>query len=209
VSITIFGATGGAGHHLVEQALVAGYEVVAFARTPSRLGIQHERLEVVQGDVQNIQQVERVVAGSEAVLSVLAPTSNKPDFQITTGTQNIVAAMEKHDLRRLIVSAGAGVSDPNDEPKLFNKMITLLLKLFSQHVYEDMKRTVATVRASNLDWTIVRVPMLNDGPQIGHVRVGYVGKGVGARLSRADLAAFILKELKQGNYLHQAPVISN
>jgi putative NADH-flavin reductase len=193
----------------VEQALATGYEVVAFARTPSKLGIQNEKLKVVEGDVQNAQQVERAVVGSAAILSVMGPTSNTPDYQISAGMQNIVAAMETHGLRRLIVSAGAGVSDPEDEPKLFNKLIGLLLKLISPHVYEDMKRSVAIVRASDLDWTVVRVPMLNDGHKEGQVRVGYVGKGVGARLSRADLAAFMLKELKQGVYIHQAPVISN
>lgn len=193
----------------MEQALATGYEVVAFARTPSKLGIQNEKLKVVEGDVQNAQQVERAVVGSAAILSVMGPTSNTPDYQISAGMQNIVAAMETHGLRRLIVSAGAGVSDPEDEPKLFNKLIGLLLKLISPHVYEDMKRSVAIVRASDLDWTVVRVPMLNDGHKEGQVRVGYVGKGVGARLSRADLAAFMLKELKQGVYIHQAPVISN
>ena len=68
--------------------------------------------------------------------------------------------MEQHGVRRLVISAGAGVADPNDKPRLINHLITLLVKALSRHVYEDMKRTVDVVRGSNVDWTIVRVPML-------------------------------------------------
>lgn len=209
MKIVVFGATGGTGQHIVEQALASGHEVVAFARTPSKLRAQHERLSVVQGDVQDAERVKTAVAGVDAVISALGPTSNTADYQVTKGTKNILAAMEKHDVRRLVVSAGAGVGDPNDEPRLINKLINVALKLFSRHVYEDMKRVVETVRASDVDWTIVRAPMLTDNPKSGNVRVGYVGKGMGPRLARADMAHFMLQQLEDETYLRKAPAISN
>jgi putative NADH-flavin reductase len=207
--IAIFGASGRTGQHLVRQALAAGHDVVAFVRTPARLGIQDERLAIVPGDVQDMAQVEKAVNGVDAVISVMGPTSNRPEYQVSQGIENILAAMERQGVRRLVISAGAGVGDANDRPRLFNKAMNVLLNVVARHVYEDMRRSVETVRASDLDWAIVRVPMLTDGPATGNIQVGYVGKGMGPRLSRADMAAFMLQQATSDTYLHQAPAISN
>jgi putative NADH-flavin reductase len=209
MKLTIFGATGRTGQHLLQQALEAGHEVTALVRSPAKLTIQDDRLAVVQGDISNAAQVDEAVAGSEAVISVLGPASNKPEFTVSRGTEHIIAAMEKHGLRRLVLSAGAGVLDPNDEPKLFDKVIGFMVRTFSANVYEDMVRTVTAVRNSDLDWTIVRVPMLTDGPPQGGIKVAYVGKGIGPRITRADMAAFMLQQLHDDSYLQQAPAISN
>lgn len=209
MKITIFGATGRTGQHLVEQALERGHEVTAFARSPQKLAAYRGRIAVVEGDVQDANAVQEAVAGADAVISVLGPTENTPDYQVTRGTRHILDAMKQHGVDRIVISAGAGVGDPNDEPRLFNKAINLLLKLFSRHVYEDMRRTVATVRDSDVDWTIVRVPMLTDDAPKGEVKVGYVGKGMGPRITRADVASFMLDQVGGDAYLHQAPAISN
>lgn len=205
----IFGATGRTGKILVAQALEAGYEVAAFARTPSKLGIEHERLNVVQGDVQDAESVASAISGTDAVLSVLGPTSNEPTYEVSKGMANILEAMEEHEVRRLVQSVGAGVGDPNDKPGLFDKVIKVALKLASRHVYEDMVRVNDLIRASDRGWTLVRVPMLTDDPPKGDLKVGYLGQGVGSRVSRADMAAFILKQAEDDTYVRQAPVISN
>ena len=209
MKIAVFGATGRTGIHIVQQALEAGHEIVALARTPAKLSISHPHLKIVQGDIYHAAQVEQTVTGVEAVISVLGPTSNQPEFAISTGMEIILAALQRQNVKRLIISAGAGVSDPQDAPKLFDKAIGLLLRTFSRNVYEDMLRVVATVRASDRDWTVVRVPMLTDGPLTGQIRIGMVGKGTGPRISRADMAAFMLKQVTDTQYLHQAPVVSN
>jgi putative NADH-flavin reductase len=207
--IAVFGASGRTGKQVVEQALAAGHDVIAFARTPAKLGIEHAHLTVVQGDVQNKAQVSQAIAGVDAVISALGPTENKPDYQVTAGTENIIAAMHEQGVRRLVISAGAGVSDPNDTPKLMNHVIGLLLQVVARHVYEDMKRTVDIVRSSGLDWVVVRAPMLTDDPPTGVVQAGYVGKGVGVRINRADMADFMLHQVNDDTYLHKAPAISN
>jgi putative NADH-flavin reductase len=209
MKLAIFGASGRTGQHLVQQALDARHEVVALIRTPSKLNIQNTRLTLIQGDIQDIVKVEQTIKGVDAVLSVLGPTSNKPDYQVTKGTKNILVAMKKLGVRKLVISAGAGVGDPHDEPKLANKFINILLKIMARYVYEDMKQVVDLVRASDVDWVIVRVPMLTDAPATGSIKIGYVGKGMGSRISRADMAAFILKQLDDNTYLHHAPAISN
>jgi putative NADH-flavin reductase len=209
MKLAIFGGTGRTGQHLINQALEAGHEVTALARTPSKLGIQHPNLRIVQGDVQQLESVMETIAGADAVLSVLGPTANTPDYAISKGTRHILDAMQAHSIRRLIISAGAGVPDPNDEPKLFHRLISLLLHVASKHVVADMTQAAEMVRRSDCDWTIVRVPMLTDEPKSGAVRVGWVGKGTGPRLARADMAAFMLMQLENETYLRQAPVISS
>jgi len=209
MKLTIFGATGRTGHLLVEQALAAGHEVTAFVRTPAKLGQTNDRLRVVQGDLTNAAQIEAAIHGADAVLSVLGPSNNQAPCEISRGMDLILAAMQKTGVRRLVISAGAGVHDPQDRPGAFDKAIGVLLKLTARNVYEDMVQAVAKVRASDLDWTIVRVPMLTDDPAKGDFKIGYLGGGIGPRISRADMAAFILKQAGDRTYLRQAPVISN
>jgi len=122
---------------------------------------------------------------------------------------NILAAMRQHGVRRLIQSAGAGVRDPQDTPTLLHAFFGGLTRLLSPNVVADMEQVVDKVRHSGLDWTIVRAPMLTEGPATGRVREGYVGKDIGPRLTRADLAAFMLKQLETKTYVGQAPAISN
>ncbi|MBC7812880.1 MAG: SDR family oxidoreductase [Burkholderiales bacterium] len=209
MKLAVFGASGRTGQHIVRQALEAGHEVAALVRNPSKLNFSHERLHITQGNVQNVANVETVIAGVDAVLSTLGPTNNTADHQVTKGTQNILVAMKKHGVRRLVISAGAGVGDPNDKPTLIHKFFGLLVKVLSRNAYEDMMQVVGVVRQSDVDWVIVRVPRLTDAPATGSLKVGYVGKDIGTQLSRADMAMFMLQQLESNTNLRQAPAISN
>jgi putative NADH-flavin reductase len=208
MKLAIFGGTGRTGQHLVTQALDGGYEVAALVRTPSRLALEHEKLQVVTGGILDRNCVEQVIQGADAVLSTLGPSSNKPEFTISQAMEHILHAMEKHNVRRIILSAGAGVRDPHDRPGLIDQLASFLLNILSKNVVADMKQVVEKVRASDRDWTVVRVPMLTDQPAQGTLKVGYVGD-ISPRLSRADLAAFILQQVEDDNHVHKAPAISN
>jgi len=209
MKIAIFGGTGRTGQHLVQEALSKGHQVVALARTPSKLSVKNPSLSVIQGDVTNAQAVEHTITGVEAVISVLGPTNNEPTFEVSQGMTNILAAMKKQGVRRLIISAGAGVGDPNDAPKLFNHVMNFLLKVMAKNVLADMSKVVELVRTSDLEWTVVRLPMLTDDPKTGNVKVGYVGKGMGSRIARTDIADFMLAQLSDKTYVRKSPAISN
>ena len=207
--ISVFGATGRTGRPLVEQALADGHEVVALARDPARLEtLRHERLRIVRGDVLDAARVDEVVAGSDAVVSVLGHAKGSPKDVQTRGTENIVAAMERHGVRRLVSLTGAGVRDPKDEPKLVDRVFGLALRTLQRDVLEDGERHVQAIKRSGLDWVIVRGPRLTEGPKKGAYRVGLVGKNSGTRVSRADLAEFVLKQTASDAHLGQMPVVS-
>lgn len=209
MKITVFGATGRTGVPLVQQALDAGYEVVAFARTPSKLNISHENLSVVQGDIKDPAAVEQAIVGADAVLSVIGHTKNSAKDVQTVGTRNIVSAMEKHGVKRLISLTGAGVKDPNDQPGLFDRFIVVMLKLISGDVLKDAQNHAQVIKQSGLDWTIVRGPMLTEGPHTGDYRVGYVGVNTSPRISRADVADFMLTQVEDRKYIGKAPMVSD
>ncbi len=208
MKLAIFGGTGKTGQQLVQQALDAGHEVGMLARTPSNVTLQHEKLTVVPGNILDANQVAQVIQGADAVLSVLGPRSNQSEFIISRGTDHILNAMKQHNVRRIILSAGAGVRDPLDKPKFIDYVFGLLLNTLSKNAVEDMKQVVDKVRHSDRDWIVVRVPRLNEQPEQGTLKIGYVGD-ITSQLSRADMAAFMLKQLDDDTYLRKAPAISN
>lgn len=208
MKIIVFGATGGTGMEIVRQALEAGHQVTAFVRNPARMTLTHPNLHLAQGDVMDAAAVERSIAGQDAVLSALGPSRPPVPGMMETAARNILAGMKKHGVRRLISTTGAGVRDPQDQPKFSDHLMKALLSLLAGKVLQDSSANVAVLRASDVDWTIVRYPRLMDGAHTGKYRVGYVGKDSGSQISRADGADFVLKELAEGKYIHHMPIVS-
>ena len=206
--IAIFGASGRSGRPLVEQALAAGHEVRALVRNPSKLRIRHKRLAVIRGDVLDSAKVEKTIAGADAVLGALGQTKGSTSEVQTQGTENSVAAVERHGVRRLVSLTGVGVRDPRDEPKLADRAVTFLLRRLQPNVLEDGVRHAEVIKTSGLEWVIVRGPRLTEGPKKGEYRVGMVGKNSGTRISRADLTEFMLGQLTVDTHLRQMPVVS-
>ena len=207
-TLTIFGASGRTGHQLVVQALARGHHVSAFVRNPTNLDVVHERLRVVQGHVEDAARVSQAIAGQEAVLCALG--ANKPAFDaMTVGARHIIAAMSEHGVRRLITLTGAGVRAAQDRPGVAETFIVLLLRTLQPRVLADAVGHVEQIRGSGLDWTIVRVPRLLNGPATGKIRVGWAGINTGATITRADAATFMLDQLDDPTHLRQAPMISN
>ena len=191
--IAVFGGTGRTGHWFLAKALEAGLSLAVLARSPAKVGIQHSNLTVQQGDALDQAAVERVIAGAEAVVCLLAPAKGQAPFSVTHSVENILVGMRKHGIQRLVMTAGAGVADPLDRATLMSRLMGAALKAAARDVYEDMLAAVQCVRASDVAWTVVRAPMLHDGPALDQVKAGYLGGNAGSRISRADLAAFVLE----------------
>ena len=208
MKVVVFGASGRTGRPLVRQALERGYEVTGFARDPGGIGPPHERLATVRGDVLDAAAVDRAVSDQDAVVSALGHAKGSPKNVQTRGTQNIIAAMERHRVPRLVSLTGAGVQAEGDEPKLVDKVFAFLLRTLQRDVLEDAARHADAIRESGLEWVIVRGPRLTEGEKKGSYRVGLVGKNSGTQLSREDLAEFMLDQLTSDEYLRQMPVVS-
>ncbi len=206
MNLAIFGATGGIGQQLVEQALAAGHTVTAIVRTPAKVAVQHPNLRVMQGDVLAEGTLEPAFAGQEAVLLALGVgKSREPTTLYSAGARNILQAMKAQGVPRLIaVSASGFIDDPNDSfllKYLFKPLFQRMLK----HPYDDLKRMEAEVKVSNLDWTLVRPARLTDAAHTGTYRTA-LNRNVagGSAISRADVADFIVKHLDDTNVIGAA-----
>lgn len=208
MKIVVFGASRGVGLHVVKQALAGGYVVTAFVRSPEKFEVKHANLSVCKGDSRDATTVENVIAGQEAVISTLGPTRPPAAHMLETSAINIVAGMKKHGLRRLISTTGAGVRQPEDQPKLIDHVIGFVLHLLARDVVRDSAANVKVIQASDLDWTVVRFPRLMDGEHTGKYRVGFVSKESGSQISRADGADFVLKELTERKWVKKLPLVS-
>ena len=209
MKLAIFGASGRTGTYLLQQALAADYEVVVLVRSLEKVPVKNDLLTLIQGDAMNAADVEKAVQGVDAVISVLGQRKDSPRDMQTVAMRNIVAAMQKYDVKRLVSLTGAGVDSPQDRPKLLHHIIKLALKTLSGHVLKDAIQHVEVIKNSQLDWTVVRGPMLNEGPYTGTYRIGWVGVNTGPRISRANVADFLLKQVTDTTYLRQAPMISD
>jgi len=207
--ICLIGATGKTGKEVLKTALDRGYQVTVLARTPSKLGEFQNRVRVVQGDGTDSAAVASAVRGCGAVISVIGPTKNsKPGMQPEV-TRNIVEAMQKEGIRRLITMTGAGVRVAGDTPKFADKLIVAVMKVVALKALKDGKEHAEVVAASDLDWTVVRAPMLKDEPAKGEYKTGMVGQShMSTQISRADAAAFILDELENCGFIQQYPMVS-
>lgn len=208
MKLAILGGTGKTGQHVVQQALDDGHEVVVLARTPSKMSTKHPKLSIVKGDILNQEAIETTIKDVDVVISVLGPSDNKPEFTVSRGMDFVLGAMKKYDVRRLIISAGAGIRIPEDKPTLADRFFGFLIKVISKNVVADMMQVVDKVKASDRDWTVVRVPMLTDKPAKGTFKVGYVGD-ISPQITRADMASFMLRQAEDVTYVRDLPAISN
>jgi len=199
VRLAVIGASGRTGRLLVAQALGHGHEVVAFMRESDVRLEARERLSVVSGDAADPSALARAVEGQEAVISVLAARRGEPASIYADGTANLVRVMTARGVDRLVVASAAGVGGHKRELPLAYQALLLLPRL--RRDYEAMEAMEGDVMLSDLDWTIVRAAALSNREQTGHYRVveGPVVPG-GLRLSRADLAALLLKITEMGLY---------
>jgi putative NADH-flavin reductase len=207
--VLVLGATGPTGRQVLSQALQQGHEVTAFVRNPKRLPIAHRRLRVVTGDVTDDgPAVPQAVSGQDVVISALGIGMSFRSRDLIARTMpRLVAAMETQRVSRLIFTSAFGVGSTSiDVPFLARVMMRLVLR----DVYADKKAGEEMLRRSQLDWTLVYPAVLTNGARTGRYRVGerLSLRGL-SRVSRADLAAFLLSQIEDPTYIRKGVLISS
>jgi len=206
MKIALFGATGGTGKNFLQQALIAGHEVTALVRDPTRLPDSHQHLVVIQGDVLDPETVTKTLAGADAVVVTLGITPNNPETVCSEGTKNIVQEMVREGgPRRIVVVSSLGVGDSADQVPFFFKMV---MKTALRGAMADKEVQEEIVRESGLDWVIVRPGGLTNDPPTGEYRVGTESDIIAGQISRADLAAFLMQQLTDDSFLRKTPAIT-
>jgi len=204
MNLTIFGASGQTGMFVVERALLQENRVTAYVRTPETFPLSADSLVVAPGDVRMPGPVAQAIEGADAVICAVGARPGSGKSKVSSeATANIIAGMNQHGVRRLIAVTAAGLSDSGPRT---SRISNLFMKVFVS--LEDKERQEGLIRVSDLDWTIVRPPMLNNEPHTGSYKVGEdLQPGIASKFARADLADFILDLLTDDTYLRQAPTV--
>ncbi|MEW8967397.1 MULTISPECIES: NAD(P)-dependent oxidoreductase [Exiguobacterium] len=207
--IAVFGGSGRTGRELITQALAHGHHVKALVRSPEKLDLTHDRLTIVKGDAENRDDVFRTVEGTDAVLMALGHTKTSNKDVLEQATSHVVAAMHAYNATRVVNLTGATVKVPKDvKQKLISRFAETLMKTFAGDLLRDSYIQKGILEASGLEWTIVRGPLLLEGPMTGTYRTGYFAFDK-PMIDRADVAHFMLRELEERQYVHEYPLIGN
>ena len=207
--IALFGSSGQTGQQFLIQALERGYIIKALVRNVGAVSQTSPNLVVIQGDVLNLSDVEKTVEGCDIVISLFGHVKNSPEWLQSDGTSNIIKAMKKFNVSKIVSLSGGGLPFPEkDEPKFMDKVIRTIMSIVVPKVLNDAVKHAELLKSSGLKWSIVRGPRLTNDPKVGKYSVGWVGVNASSKISRADLADFIVTQLEDDTFNHQMPFIS-
>jgi putative NADH-flavin reductase len=212
MKIIVFGATGKTGRQVVQQALDAGHDVTAFVRDPARLQLDDPRLRVAAGQVTVGQAaVTAAVDGHDAVISALGSSQTlrgmRSPMIMSQATPVIIQAMTETGVDRLVFLSSLGVGDSYAQAP---PVLKLIYKLFLGPVYADKAAGERLLRDSSLNWTLVYPVLLTNGPHTGSYRSGESLELTGMpRISRADVADFMVSQLSSPAYKRAFAVVSS
>jgi putative NADH-flavin reductase len=158
--VTVFGANGRVGSLVVRELLTRGYIVMAFVHRSHQLPAS-ERLKIIQGDIYNAEDVDRAIAGSTVVISVLGSWSAPKKDILTVGMTHIIASMQRHGISRIVSLTGAEARASGDDLSIVHRLMHTALRIVAGKVLTDGERHIQLLAQSGLDWTVVRSPVMS------------------------------------------------
>lgn len=209
MNVIVFGATGTVGKLAVERMLAEGHSVTAFARNPDKLEADQRGLTLYAGDATDTAIVAEAIEGHDAVVITLGSGSSRKGAIRSVGTMNVIQGMQKHGVSRLICQSTLGAHESWENLNFFWKRIMfgfLLRPVFLDHELQE-----SLVRASGLNWTIVRPSAFADGPATGLFKENFssLERNLTLKIARADIANFLNRQLSDNRYARRAVAISN
>ena len=213
--ILLYGATGRTGGLIVTYALQQGYAVTALVRNPQKLAVKSEHLTIIEGLPTNLADVRNAMRGCEAVISTLSALNEAeafsfkkiaPPHTLETTMRNTIAAMGDQGLKRIVTLSSIGVGDSWPYAPWYMRWAIKLTNFkitFADHAAQE-----ALLRQSGLDWTIARPVALNDSEALGQLVVSYEATPAPFKMSRRQLAKFMVDCLERADLVGKAPLLS-
>jgi putative NADH-flavin reductase len=206
--VLVLGATGSVGRLVVEEGLTRGHEMTALARHPDKLRILASRVRVAEGNALDARAVARAVSGQNAVVDVLGAGNVRQTTLFSESTKIVLKAMTDADVRRLICVTGVGAGETKGHGGFLYDRV--LYPLFTKGIYADKDIQEELIRQSGLDWTIVRPASFRTRTPKGPLRAVTNVEGVTLnKISRLEVAKFLLNELEQNLYVRAAVFIGH
>lgn len=213
MKIVIFGASGYSGKEVLKQALSQNHVVTVLTRSKQSIDISHKNLTIIEGNVLDNQMVNSVLENQDAVIQCLGiggKGDGKPTTFISDATRIIVEEMEKSNVNRLVCMSNVGAGNSMAfQPWIFNKVILPYFMKWLKVIIDDKNIMEPIIMNSKLNWTIVRCPNIVEKPAKNKVTATLDGKNLKMSITNEDTATFLLKQLTDNTFTHQAPSISN
>ena len=208
--VLIIGASKGIGLETTRQALEAGHEVRAFARSAAGIRISSPKLEKVRGDAMKKVDVEAALKGVDVVIQTLGVGVGdlfRPVHLFSDATRVLIAAMRAQGVNRLMCVTGFGAGDSRASISCLQR---LPFQIVFGRAYDDKSLQERLIKESGLDWTIARPGVLTGGPRTGRYKVlADASKWRNGIISRSDVAEFLVRQIADQTYVRQAPVLVN
>lgn len=208
MKLAIIGASHGVGNQLLKLALEEGHEVTVLLRKPDKLRISSSNLHIIKGDILDPSSVTNAAVDQDGICVCIGiPPSRKPVETFSKGIKNVLSSIGDNTEQKLIVVTGIGAGDSKGHGGfLYDRVIS---PLFLKEIYKDKNREEALIKESHSNWIIVRPGFLTDGPRTGKYRVieNLAGITVG-KISRFDVADFILEQLKEPTHFGRTPLLT-
>lgn len=204
--VAVIGAAGSTGKLIVKHALRQAHDVTAVVRDPAKM-TDVAGAKVVRADMMNIDELAAAIAGHDAVVFAAGPPHMKASTVRTDGARNTVAAMKRAGIKRLIAISGLGAGETREHMGFFVSKI--IVPLILGRLLADQNGLEQAIRASDLDWTLVRPGEMKDEGSKGGVKVSQDGTGISMNVSRDDVAKFIVDELTASRHIRNAPSLGH
>jgi len=211
MKIAIFGSTGFVGKILINKAIASGYQVKTLARNPEKLEAIKDRVVIVKGTIFDPSSIEATIEGSEAVLSTIGPPAGKKcdPFLYKKAMSDIVSIMDKKGIKRYIHIGGAAhKGGENEEWSFKRRFLRLFLNLLSKQILEAKLIEWEVLKASDLDWTLVRPPRIANENTSGNIKADEQ-KLDSLKVSVENLTDFILEQITSKEWIRKAPLVSS
>ncbi|MDR0232730.1 MAG: SDR family oxidoreductase [Dysgonamonadaceae bacterium] len=205
--IAVIGGTGKAGCPLVKQILKRGYSIRMLVRNPEKVTVKDENVEIIKGDARNLESIQALLEGCDAVLSTLGqPKGESPIF--STATSHVLNTMKEKEIKRYILVTGMGINVPGDKKGFKDKLMSKIMKMMFPAIILDKQKEYEILSKSNLDWTLVRLPLIVEEPSTGNIKI-HNEHVPGKKISSEDLADFLTNQITATGNIRKTPFIAN
>lgn len=211
MKVAILGSTGFVGKVLIHKAVAAGYQVKTLARNPEKLQDISDKIEIIQGSVVDPSAVEATIEGTDVVLSTIGPPQRNPGNPelYEKAMKDIVRIMDKHRIKRYIHIGGAGhAGGENENWPVNRRFLRIFLSLFSKPILIAKQLEWEVLKASDLDWTLIRPPRIANEEAKGNLSADEKNLK-SLKVSVGDLTDFILEQTTSKDWIRKAPLVSS
>lgn len=207
--IAVIGGTGKAGQYLVKELVAQNFQLKLLIRNPEKVPSPNPLIEIIPGNAGSYEDVQSLLAGCDAVISTLGlgmPNSEKNIF--STSTAHVLQAMKKLRIARYIVITGLNVDTPWDKKSQKTQMGTDWMKMNFPETTADKQKEFEILSESSVNWTLVRLTLIELTDERRETAVSLTDCP-GDKISAADLAVFLTKQLSSDEYSRKSPFIAN